>query len=91
MPKTPQVMLSNSRGRVTIHVFTRLQEWNVELRMMLGCEGTDGLYAMFRCQETGAERVFGCVRNTLTKGELEALFGPLDAHLRARGDARKAA
>lgn len=41
---------------------------------------------MFRCLLTDAERVFGCVRSTLTKAELEDEFGPLDDHMRARRD-----
>ena len=86
MPEAPRVRLLNRRGQMTDHVFSPLQEWSEELRDTFGCRVTNGWYPMFRCTETDAERVYGCVRRNPSTSALEALFGPLDADLRARNE-----
>lgn len=79
MPELRKVQLLNSRGRVTTHVFSHITS---DKRAM---------YPMFRCEETGVARVYGYLRASLTHGELEDEFGPLDVQLRALPARDKAA
>ena len=80
MPKPRPVWLVNDNREYTRHVFVYLAEDDTA---DVSCGRMPVLFPVFRCEKTGAERAYGCLREGLNKADLEALFGPLDEELRA--------
>ncbi len=74
-----EVKLLNARGRVTLHKFVRL-----ELRSFPRL----GIYPVFRCDECGSTRDFGCMRALTRLSELVKLYGPLERAPRLSGTYR---
>lgn len=64
MSSTAQLM--NAHERVTLHQCIRLE--------MRSTPGDKGIYPIYRCTETRAERVFGCLRACTGDQWLKLMF-----------------
>ena len=80
MFEAPRYLLINNESDWTPHVFVRLEDGEF---IEPSGQVTRVYRPIFRCEKTGAERVFGCLRSDLTLWQLEDEFGPLDESLHA--------
>ena len=62
--------LVNAHGRVTLHQCIRLE--------MRGEGQNKGIYPIYRCTETGIDRVFGCLRAVTNTYWLDQLFPDIE-------------
>ena len=78
----PSAVLFNRAGQFTRH-------WFVRIELQVG-DGERKLVPYYVCEDTGAERAYGCLRPHTTVAELESIFGPLQLEGRSWPGCRKA-
>ena len=74
MSKAPTAKLLNAAGRVTLHQCIRLVVQPVARKTDTFVGQKEGIYPVYECLETGAERIFGCLHLETPRADLWALF-----------------
>ena len=74
MSEAPTAMLTNRRSHVTLHFCVRLVVHETALKRGPIVGRKRGIYPIYRCQETGATRIFGCLDLRTKDSVLAHLF-----------------